>query len=257
MPASLDEPSRVGRAGRVARRGIVLAGLLLSACGGQPPAPVAHDFQPLDFSYLTPLRLNVASIEVDDRFVPAGAPPDVSMYDPISPTAALEKMARERLQALGSTGKAVFVVDDAALTRVGDTVTGTMRVELDIVEGNGTPAAYAQATVTRAFSGDLSDMPAVLYGLTRTMMDQMNVEFEFQVRRSLRKWLLPAGVSAMPVQTAPLPPPGETSETPPAMTPSAMTPPAMTPPPAPTPPAPRPQEPGVLMPPLPPLPGAG
>jgi hypothetical protein len=39
------------------------------------------------------------------------------------------------------------------------------------------------------------------------MMDTMNVEFEFQVRRSLRAWLLPEGAAQTPVQEQPLTPP--------------------------------------------------
>ena len=41
---------------------------------------------------------------------------------------------------------------------------------------------------------------------TKQMMDAMNVEFEFQVRRSLRSWLLSAGAPATPTgRTRPVP----------------------------------------------------
>ena len=36
---------------------------------------------------------------------------------------------------------------------------------------------------------DAADLPAALYDMTRAMMDDMNVELEFQIRRSLRDWL--------------------------------------------------------------------
>lgn len=217
MPGS--ERTRV-RLSRMPRRTVLLSALLLAACGGEEPPP-APAFAPPDFSYLLPLRLNVAAIQVVDRYVPSGQPPDVSGLDPISPSAVLEQMARQRLQALGTTGRAVFVVDDASLVRVGDTVTGTMRVELNITEGSDVPAGFAQATVVRSYTGELNDMSAVLYNLTRQMMDQMNVEFEYQVRHSLGKWLLPQGAAAAPVEATPLQPPGSPGQSPPPSTPGA------------------------------------
>ena len=40
--------------------------------------------------------------------------------------------------------------------------------------------------------------------MTKTMMDRMNVEFEYQVRRSLASWLLTAGSVPAPVEQQPL-----------------------------------------------------
>ena len=45
----------------------------------------------------------------------------------------------------------------------------------------------------------------MLYELTREMMDDMNVEFEFQVRRALKDWLQEA-------DTVPEPAPVESEE---------------------------------------------
>jgi hypothetical protein len=66
------------------------------------------------------------------------------------------------------------------------------------------------------------------------MMDRMNVEFEYQVRRSLGSWLLAAGAVQAPVEQQPLTqtPPG--TEPQPDMPPQTMPPPP-TPMPSPTP----------------------
>ena len=45
-----------------------------------------------------------------------------------------------------------------------------------------------------------------LYDMTKSLMDRMNVEFEYQVRRSLGGWLLPGGAPPAPVQQQPLTP---------------------------------------------------
>ncbi len=212
------------------RRAVLLLALLAASCATEPEGSVApRSYAPLDFSYLLPLRLNVASVQVVQRFVPAGQPPDVSALDPIKPVAALRLMAEQRLKAAGATGRAAFIINDASMLRLGDILTSTMSVELDVIAPDNTRAGYAQATVVRQRTGVTGDLAAALYEFTREMLDQMNIEFEYQVRRSLSNWLLPEGAVPSPVQATPLAP-----EAPP---------PAMPPVPAPTPLEPPPPEP--------------
>ena len=183
------------------RRTSLLLPLLLAGCGG---GETERGFPPLRYDYLTPLRLNVAAIQIEQRFVPSGAAPDVTQYDPVPPMRALRTMAEDRLQALGTAGNAVFVIQNASLARRRDTVSGNLAVELGIYPTPNTRAAFAQASVSGTFTGDLDDLPARLYDLTKSMMDRMNVEFEYQIRRSLGAWLLTAGAPQAPVQQQPL-----------------------------------------------------
>jgi ribosomal protein S12 len=182
------------------RRSSLLLPFLLAACGGHKE----RLYQPLHYGYLMPLRLNVAAIQVEQRFVPSGVTPDVSQLDPAPPIQALRSMAEDRLQAFGSSGQAVFVIQDASLVRQHDSIIGSMAVELDIYPSPNVRAAYAQARVSRTYSGDLDDLPSVLYDITKNMMDTMNVEFEYQLRHSLGGWLLPEGAPQAPVQQQPL-----------------------------------------------------
>ena len=186
----------------LSRRSSLLLPLLLAACGGG----TQRSFPPLRYGYLTPFRLNVAAIRIDQRFVPSGIAPDVSQLDPMPPAQALRNMAEDRLQALGSAGQAVFVIQDASLVRQGDTILGTFAVELDIYTSSDVRTAYAEARVSQTTT-KIDDLAATLYDLTKAMMDRMNVEFEYQVRRSLSAWLLPAGALRTPVQQQPLTPP--------------------------------------------------
>jgi hypothetical protein len=187
------------------RRAVLGLLLAVASCASEPaPSPVAGSFAPLDFSYLLPLRLNVARVEVVQHYVPSGQPPDVSPLDPVQPVAALRLMAEQRLKAEGSSGRAVFVINDASLLRLGDLITGTLSVELDIFPSDDVRAGFAQATVVRQLTGAAGDLSAALYQFTRDMMDQMNVEFEYQVRHSLAQWLLPEGAVPAAVEAAPL-----------------------------------------------------
>lgn len=184
----------------LSRRTSLLLPWLLAACGGGDE----RDFPPLHYNYLEPLRLNVAEVQIEQRFVPAGVPPDVSQLDPEPPVVALRAMAADRLQALGATGRAVFVILDASLVRLKDTINASWAVELNIYTAPNVRAGYADASVTSTYTGDLDDLPGKLYDMTKSLMDRMNVEFEYQVRRSLGGWLLPGGAAQAPVQQQPL-----------------------------------------------------
>ena len=176
------------------RRLTLVLPLWLAACGSE--APPRQDFPLLHYDFLTPLRLNVANIDIS----PPPPPGPLDALDPAPPAQALAQMAQDRLAAGGSAGRAVFAIDQALITRIPDGLEGTLAVRLDVLTSEGTRAGFAEASVSRRVVGIGQDLRGALYDLTRQMMDDMNVEFEFQVRRSLHDWLQEA-------TTAPPPPP--------------------------------------------------
>jgi hypothetical protein len=136
----------------------------------------------------------------------------VAALSPAPPAAALEQMARDRLFAAGSSGRAVFIIDQASIVqRDRRTLVGGLAVELDIVGSNGARAGYCEARVSRVQTLGTGpvNMQNVLYTMTAAMLQDMNVEFEFQIRSRLGDWLLqgPPTAAPGPVQTSPLPPP--------------------------------------------------
>jgi len=193
------------QAGYLTRRRVVLLPLALAACGEEEePA-----FEPLHYNYLPPIQLNVAAIAIEQRFVPSGVPPDVSDQDPTPPVEALKTMANDRLQAFGTANKAVFAVLDASLMREEDAVVGSMAVSLTILDDRGTQLGFAEARIQSRHTGELDHIRRVLYEMTKTMMNDMNVEFEYQIRHNLKDWLTSSAAPAAPVEQAPLdkPPP--------------------------------------------------
>ena len=147
-------------------------------------------------------------MEIDNRFVPASRD-EVSAQAPIPPITALRQMANDRLKAFGSSGKAILVIKDASLIKGSNEILGHMAVELDVYTSDNRRAGFATAEVTQRRSGEIKDLQGTLYDLTKTMMDRMNVELEFQARRSLRDWILPDVPAAAnaPVQQQDLAPP--------------------------------------------------
>jgi hypothetical protein len=187
-------------AGHLTRRFVLLLPLALAACGGEEETV----FEPLRYNYLPPIQLNVASIAIEQRFVPAGVPPDVSNQDPTPPVEALKAMANDRLQAFGTANKALFAILDASLTRESDVVIGSMAVSLTITDDKGTQLGFAEARVQSRHTGPLDHIRQVLYDLTKAMMSDMNVEFEYQIRHNLQNWLTNGAAPDMPVEQAPL-----------------------------------------------------
>jgi hypothetical protein len=188
-------------AGFLTRRFALLLPLVLAACGSQEDD---QTYEPLRFNYLPPIQLNVAAIQVEQRFVPSGVAPDVSGEDPAPPIAALRAMANDRLQAFGTANRAVFAILDATLARDGDVLRGTFAVSLTIYGDDGNQLGFAEARVESRHSGRIDDLRSVLYDMTKSMMSDMNVEFEYQIHRNLKNWLTTAVAPDTPVQQAPL-----------------------------------------------------
>lgn len=205
-------------ASRLTRRASLMLPFLLAACGG---GQQRTSFPSLRYNYLPPIRLNVASITIEQRFYPSGMPPDATQLDPVHPVEALRAMAEDRLQADGTAGQAVFGITNASLIRQGDVITCSLGVTLEIYPVPGVRAGFAQAEVSRQHTGRIDDLRGALYDITKATMDAMNIEFEYQVRRNLQPWLI--SVAPAPVQQQPLgAPPGEApTEPPPNMPPGA------------------------------------
>jgi hypothetical protein len=188
---------------RLTRRASLLLPFVLAACGGGEP----ETFAPLRYNYLPPIRLNVGGIQVQQRYYPSGEPPDITSLDPAHPVEALMAMAQDRLQAVGTSGEAVFAITNAALTKQGDVITCALAVELEIYPTPGVRSGFAEALASRQHIGSVDDMAQTLYDLTKTTMNAMNVEFEYQVRRNLQPWLVvteaPPSVQQQPLSTGP------------------------------------------------------
>ena len=184
---------------RLSRR--LLLALPLAGCADDTPARTS--FPPLRYDYLLKLRLNVADVQL----APPPPPGPLDDLDPAPPAQALLQMAQDRLVAGGSLGRAVFVIDQAQISRIPGGLDGALAVHLDVQTSEGTRAGFAEAKVSRRLVG-IEDLRGGLYDITQQMMQDMNVEFEYQLRRTLRDWLQDATTAPppAPVEQQPLSP---------------------------------------------------
>lgn len=69
----------------------------------------------LTFEHLAPLPVNVAVIEIVNRYTPGSDPRDQSSSFPTPPDVVLRRYAENRLQAAGAEGILKFVIEDASI----------------------------------------------------------------------------------------------------------------------------------------------
>ena len=187
------------------RRAALLLPLVAAACSSTPP----RVFAPLRYDYLDPILLDVGQLDINDQWRPLGAN-DVGAQSPAPPVPTLVAMARDRLKPAGASGRAVFTITNASIIRSDDTLIGNFSIRVDVLDAAGKRQAFAEARVarTRAGLGSSSEFRGVLYDFVKAMMDSMNVEMEYQIRRQFGPLLLKAPASVLPaaVQQEALPP---------------------------------------------------
>jgi hypothetical protein len=194
---------------RLTRRAMLSLPLVFASCGDdESPAPVLRrDFSPLNYSYIPPINLNVQRLEVAGDFVPSTADGEIINTSPINAADTLYAMASDRLKPVATSGIATFRILTASIIRHRDTLNGVLAIRLDVHNGDDTSSGYAEARVTATHTGPISDQRAAVYDMLKSMMDNMNVELEYQLRNKLRAWIVEP--ASPPPSTQPAEPPSQ------------------------------------------------
>lgn len=185
------------------RRALLLAPAGLAACGA--PAPVLEG-PPIGYAFLTPLNLDVAEIVLDER-TPNAGPTDIGRELSPSAAEAVRIMGRDRLRAVGRENRARFLVVRAEILRARLPQRGFLggdpgerlecrlaaRVEIEGPNQQRLGFAEAQSTRSRTIEGTAAGRRIAAESLLRQTMFDLNTEFEFQLRRALRPYLVEAG----------------------------------------------------------------
>jgi hypothetical protein len=187
---------------------------LLAACANEQPAGPFVPPGPPSYGHLTPLRLKVGTLEIQEAG--SGTAFLVDQSAPLQPADVMLRMARDRLSAAGGPGKARFLIQTASLTREGSASGGVfspasetfrcvMRCQVEIISSEDAILATTSAEATRAVTGpvrDAAERAELAERAVKLAGQDLNVEFEFQVRRHLRNWLQ---LVASPGETLPQP----------------------------------------------------
>jgi hypothetical protein len=199
------------------RRTALLLPFLLASCGDDEDVSVPvmrRDYPPLRFGYLPPINLNVQRLEIARGFVRASGDEEIIGSSPIDPVETLFAMARDRLKPVAQGGVATFRVVTASIVRHRDTLNGVLAVRLDVHTSDDTNSGFAEARVTATHSGPVPEQRGAVYDMLKSMMFDMNVELEFQVRSKLKPWVVDVPVEQTPRPSVP-PPVDPSAESPP------------------------------------------
>jgi len=196
------------------RRALLLLPLTLGACAGTPPAPQG-DGPPIAYTHLTQIRLDVARVDIEDR-MPMPGPNDAGRDMQPTPAEAVRIMGRDRLAAFGTEHRARFAVTRAQMLRSrnqaggglfagdpGERLVCQLTARVDILDGNDRRLGFAEASAerTRNVESAAAARRAGAEALLRQTMFDLNTEFEFQIRRALRPYLV-EGTAAPPAPVA-------------------------------------------------------
>lgn len=182
------------------RRAFLALPLLAACANGQPAGPFVPPGPP-SYGHLTPLRLKVGTLELQEAG--AGTAFFVDQSVPLQPAAVMLRMAQDRLSAAGGPGKARFLIQTASLTResgasggvfspASETFRCVMRCQVEIISAEDATLATASAEATRVATGSVRDggeRAALAERAVKLAGQDLNVEFEYQLRRHLRAWL--------------------------------------------------------------------
>ncbi|MXV45265.1 hypothetical protein GS501_09500 [Saccharibacter sp. 17.LH.SD] len=177
---------------------IIGAGSIISLSGcGSHETP--ETFQASDYSYLPVLNLNVSRIETNN--IVAQDDDSLVAKSPISPAQSLTLMAQQRLHPTGRSGIAHFVINHMSITKGSHhTLNATYKVALTLDDPQSRHHGSITAMVTRHDQNpEDTSLKHNLYELNQHMMDDMNVELEYQIRRNLADWLTDA--TGMPLNS--------------------------------------------------------
>ena len=176
----------------------LLAGLMLwlGACTTDPEPPPA--FPPLSFADKPPIRFEVAKIEIEDRYRPPAKAPNVEHLFPIPLAAAAQAWAEDRFRAVGRSGTARVLIEDASATLTkletdegvtglfkreqAEELTGRLLVRIEVTGLASLTSGFAEASAsgrrTILESISLNERDAIYYefgkGLTRKLDETMD-----------------------------------------------------------------------------------
>jgi hypothetical protein len=180
--------------------------VVLSGCSGEPPP---REFAEITFTNLPKIQLEVARIEIVDEYSPPFAAPNVEHKMPVPPAAAARRWAQDRLQAVGTSGRAVVKIRDAHVTETllkkstgltgaftteqGARYDSAVAVTVEVRNDRGVQEAAAEGAASRSQTVPENISPnrldEVWYEMVETLMHDMNAELERNMRQFMGRFI--------------------------------------------------------------------
>jgi hypothetical protein len=185
---------------------IVVLAFVVAGCEAAPlPEPLAE----LTYTGLPAISLDVAVIEVVELYQPPLRAPNVDHDFPTSPARAMRQWVKDRLRAVGETGTARFIIQDAAVTETklekreglsglfykeqSERYDGRLEIILEIRDERGFREAFATGMAeqfnTAAEGISLDERERLFHALASSLVDIAGAELEKNIAQFLGPYL--------------------------------------------------------------------
>ena len=183
---------------------LCLSFLTLWACEIPAENPKFDDIR---FTGKDAFRLTVGKIEIVRRYRAPAAAPNVDHRFPITPQQVLINWANDRLLAVGTTGTATFVIEDASVVETklkkktglkafftsqqSERYDGRLAVTLIIQKGNSRAQIKAETlrSQTAAEHISVNDRDRIFYQLTHDLAVAIDQEVEAKIQQYLAEFV--------------------------------------------------------------------
>jgi hypothetical protein len=182
---------------------------LLALAGCQQPPPQQR-LPEMSFTSKPPIQLNIGRIEVVTQYQPPLRAPNIEHQMPVSPAAAMQRWAQDRLRPLGREGSARLIVRDAKVIetrmKTDSGVTGmfkdqqaerydaTLDVVFQILDERQFMIAEAQAQASRTrgvLEGiSVNERERIWYEMVQQLTDEVGTQLENSIRTYMARWLM-------------------------------------------------------------------
>jgi hypothetical protein len=192
------------------RRGFLFAAWvgLVSLVGCNTPPP-QQKLPEITYAEMALIRLDVRAVEVIWSYAPPYKAPNVDHLFAVPPGRAAERWANDRLKPEGSQGLARFIIRNASVVQTRLKTTGgvsglfkaeqsdrydaVLEVELRLQDSSGLKdgvvSARATATQTVPENITLNDLEKTWFGMTESLMRELNKQLEANIRAHLQPFL--------------------------------------------------------------------
>lgn len=185
---------------------LLTVSLVLAGCGSAP----SRNFPEITFADRPAIGLDVARVEIVQRYQPALADPYVDHLFPREPTAVIRDWAEDRLAARGAAGTATLIIEDAGVTEEhlaretglrglvtieqSERYEARFAVRLEVDQPatlrSGFAAVVAQRTITVPENASLAERELIWFELTEKTIRDLDVKFEQEVAQGLPLFVL-------------------------------------------------------------------
>ena len=189
-------------------RNLLLAAVVAPAVlvlAGCETAPRRQGLPEIHFTHMAPISLDVASVEVVQHYAPPFTKPNVDHLFTTSPRDVMERWANDRLRAVGTGGRARFIVLDASVVESKLATTqglagivkkeeserydGSVEARLEVYDAAGSRMFFASARATQ-FQTVLEDASPnerrkAWFDLLSAMMKTFDQEMDRAIRSQL------------------------------------------------------------------------